>query len=276
MRFLRRYGLFAVLLLFSLLLDQLTKVWVAGALQYRCDDGAAGAGAPEVAACRERGPRVRLAEPASRLSLAGDDGLRWTLRCDGDRPCLSGEVELGAAPSGARAEGEAPRLASGATYAVTAGDGQRSATRHFRFHSPAPSRVLIEGYLELHFAANPGAAWNFLADKPGWREPILIGIASLAALLLLFLAYRLQPGQRLYAGALALILAGALGNLIDRIRLSYVIDFIYFHVRDAFHWPHFNVADASIVAGAGLWLAYGLRTFLRARRERKAAPSPAP
>lgn len=131
--------------------------------------------------------------------------------------------------------------------------------------------VLIDGYLRFEFAANPGAAWSFLADQPGLRGPVLISVAALAILLLGVWAFRVRAEQRLLLAALGCLLSGAIGNLIDRIRLGYVIDFIVLHVKDGFRWPTFNVADIAIVVGVGLLLLDSLRGFLRERRQARAS-----
>ncbi len=83
----------------------------------------------------------------------------------------------------------------------------------------------------------------------------------------------MKPQQRLLAASLGLLLAGAVGNLLDRIRLGYVVDFIVFTVRDSFRWPTFNVADAAIAVGVGLLLTDSLRGFLRDRRRKNAEKS---
>jgi signal peptidase II len=133
-----------------------------------------------------------------------------------------------------------------------------------------PTVTVIEGFFDLHYVENPGATWGFLADSPGLREPILIGVAVLASLFILWMARKLQPGQRLVPVALALVLSGAVGNLIDRVRLSVVIDFISLHAGEAFRWPTFNVADIAIVVGVALLLVDSVRSWLRERREKRA------
>jgi signal peptidase II len=103
-------------------------------------------------------------------------------------------------------------------------------------------------FVNLTLAFNTGAAFSFLADAAGWQRWLLIGIALAVSLYLLVWLKGLGTGQRLEAAALGLILGGAVGNLIDRVRLGAVVDFIDLHYA-GWHWPAFNIADAAIVAG---------------------------
>ena len=97
---------------------------------------------------------------------------------------------------------------------------------------------------------NPGAAFSFLADQPGWQRwffaTLAVGISGWIAVML-----RQHAGDRLLAFALALIMGGALGNVIDRIRFGAVVDFVQWHAA-GFYWPAFNVADSAITVGAVL------------------------
>ncbi|MGE5027194.1 MAG: signal peptidase II [Betaproteobacteria bacterium] len=102
----------------------------------------------------------------------------------------------------------------------------------------------------LVLAHNTGAAFSFLAGAGGWQRGFFIGIAVVAAVVIVHLL-RKHHGEKLFSLALALILGGALGNLIDRTRLGHVVDFLDFYVQN-WHWPAFNVADMAITAGAGL------------------------
>ncbi len=102
----------------------------------------------------------------------------------------------------------------------------------------------------LVLAYNTGAAFSLLADAGGWQRAFfsLVAVAASAVIVLLL---RRHPHQALFSLALALILGGALGNLIDRIALGHVIDFIQLYWRD-YYWPAFNVADSAITGGAVL------------------------
>lgn len=102
----------------------------------------------------------------------------------------------------------------------------------------------------LVLAHNAGAAFSFLAGAGGWQRGFFIGIAVVAAVVIVHLL-RKHHGEKLFSLALALILGGALGNLIDRIQFGHVVDFLDFYVQN-WHWPAFNVADMAITAGAGL------------------------
>jgi len=98
-------------------------------------------------------------------------------------------------------------------------------------------------------AYNTGAAFSFLADASGWQHYLFIGLALAASGLMIWLLRR--GGDRIYSLALSLILGGALGNLIDRLLLGAVVDFLHFHVAQ-YYWPAFNLADSAITCGAGL------------------------
>ncbi|MDX9723152.1 MAG: signal peptidase II [Myxococcota bacterium] len=114
------------------------------------------------------------------------------------------------------------------------------------------SITVIEGYWDFHYARNPGAVWSFMATAPdGFRQGFLITTTILAIGLMLFFLYRAEPQQRRLILSLSMVLSGAVGNLIDRIRFGYVIDFIAWHYHDKY-WPTFNIADAFITVGVAL------------------------
>ena len=120
------------------------------------------------------------------------------------------------------------------------------------------SRPILEGFLDLHYIRNPGAAFGLLSrsDSP-FRIPFFVGVSFLAIGVILYLFHNVEPSEVLVPVALSLVLGGAVGNLIDRVRLGEVIDFIYFHYR-RFAWPAFNVADIAITVGVFLLI---LRMF---------------
>lgn len=97
---------------------------------------------------------------------------------------------------------------------------------------------------------NTGAAFSFLADAGGWQRWFFIAIGGIATVVIVRLLKHHGHQPRL-AFPLALVLGGALGNVIDRVALGYVVDFLYFHYR-GFAWPAFNVADSAISVGAVL------------------------
>jgi signal peptidase II len=115
----------------------------------------------------------------------------------------------------------------------------------------APSeRLEITGFLNLVLVFNKGAAFSFLAQEGGWQRPALVIFALVAAALVSVLIVR-SPGKRLLCAGLALILGGAVGNVIDRIRFGHVVDFVDVHAM-GWHFPAFNVADSAITVGAAL------------------------
>jgi lipoprotein signal peptidase len=115
---------------------------------------------------------------------------------------------------------------------------------------------IIPGYLDLVLAKNRGGAWGLLQDtSEAIRRPFFLLVSALAIAFIVSLYRRLTPGQTSLKWGLPLVLGGALGNLVDRIRYSYVIDFISMHARwggSDHHWPTYNVADIAICVGVGL------------------------
>ena len=97
---------------------------------------------------------------------------------------------------------------------------------------------------------NPGAAFSFLANQPGWQRWFFAALAIAVSLWIAFMLRR-HAGERLLSLALALIMGGALGNVIDRIRFGAVVDFVQWHAA-GYYWPAFNVADSAITIGAAL------------------------
>ena len=112
-------------------------------------------------------------------------------------------------------------------------------------------------FLNLTLAYNEGAAFSFLADQSGWQRWFFVLLATAVTGVLVVWLGRLQPADRLVALALALIIGGAMGNLIDRLLFGHVIDFIDAYYGD-WHWPAFNLADSAIVCGVALIFADGL------------------
>lgn len=112
---------------------------------------------------------------------------------------------------------------------------------------------VIEGFFHLSHVRNPGAAFGILATSP---EPVrvffFVGVTLVAIALILSFFRKLAPGDRFSALSLGLILAGALGNLIDRVRFGEVVDFLHFRLWGGYSWPDFNLADSFIVVGVML------------------------
>lgn len=132
---------------------------------------------------------------------------------------------------------------------------------------PLGEVIPITGFFNLVHVRNPGAAFSFLADAGGWQRWLFAVFAIGVSALLIFMMRR-APGQRLFCFAAALVIGGAVGNLIDRLVFGEVIDFLDFHWQ-GWHWPAFNIADSGITVGAFLIIA---DEFLRLRKPREAAP----
>ena len=112
------------------------------------------------------------------------------------------------------------------------------------------SITVVESFFNITYIRNKGAAFGFLAET-SFRLPFFILISIIAVVVIIGIVRKLRPEQKLTAVSLSLIFAGALGNLIDRIRLGEVIDFLDAHWYDH-HWPSFNVADSAICVGVFL------------------------
>jgi signal peptidase II len=110
--------------------------------------------------------------------------------------------------------------------------------------------IPLTGFFNLVHVHNTGAAFSLFADQPGWQRGFFIALAGVATVVILYLL-RQTRGQPRFSAALALILGGAVGNLIDRVLYGHVIDFLDFYLG-AWHWPAFNVADSGITVGAAL------------------------
>lgn len=136
------------------------------------------------------------------------------------------------------------------------------AVRTLRF---GDERVLIPKVLKLFYTENPGIAFGQLQEGGSFGRWFFVVLAVAAALAVFYYFLRTPRTDDRVLGACALLLAGILGNLTDRIRLGYVVDFIVLHAGD-YHWPTFNVADASICIGA-LLLAYDLIFSRRSKTE---------
>ena len=137
------------------------------------------------------------------------------------------------------------------------------------------TKVLILGYYKLGDSTlvtsffnvvrvhNSGAAFSFLAGAGGWQRWFFTGIGIAAAIFIVWML-KSHPGQKLFSFALACILGGAIGNVIDRSLYGYVVDFLDFHYA-GWHFPAFNVADAAISIGAVCLI---LDEILRVRRSK--------
>ena len=127
------------------------------------------------------------------------------------------------------------------------------AVRRLRFGG---DKTIIQGFFDLVYTENKGIAFGQLQEGGSFGRWFLVGLAVAAAWAVLYYFFRIPRNDDRVLGACALLLAGILGNLTDRTRFGYVIDFIVVHAGQ-YHWPTFNVADASICFGA-LLLAFDL------------------
>jgi len=115
----------------------------------------------------------------------------------------------------------------------------------------------VTGFFNLVLVYNKGAAFSFLAAESGWQRHLFTAIGIAAAIYIIYLL-RKHAGQRMFCWALALILGGAIGNVIDRVVYGHVIDFLDVFVG-SWHWPAFNIADSAICVGAVLFVLDELR-----------------
>jgi len=120
------------------------------------------------------------------------------------------------------------------------------------------STVLVDGYLELRYAENCGAAFGMLNESPKWMRIAVFMSAGAIAVGALFFMFISGTGGSLFAWSVPLIVSGAIGNMIDRVRLGYVVDFVRFHLQEGWEWPTFNFADSTITVGVALLLIDGL------------------
>ena len=127
------------------------------------------------------------------------------------------------------------------------------AVRRLRF---GVEQTIVQGFFDLVYTENRGIAFGQLQEGGSFGRWFFVGLAVVAAFAVLYYFFRIPRNDDRILGACALLLAGILGNLTDRARFGYVIDFIVIHAGQ-YHWPTFNVADASICLGA-LLLAYDL------------------
>lgn len=117
--------------------------------------------------------------------------------------------------------------------------------------------IPLTGFFNLVRAHNAGAAFSLLADQPGWQRLFFLAVGLIASGIIVHLL-RKTRGRAMFCFSLALILGGALGNVIDRIAYGYVVDFLDVHLG-TWHWPAFNVADSGITVGAVLLVVDSLR-----------------
>jgi signal peptidase II len=137
---------------------------------------------------------------------------------------------------------------------------------------PLYDRIPINGFINVTHQRNTGAAFSFLADAPGWQRYFFIGLALAVSAYIIYWLWRIRrDGQLILAAGLALVLGGAVGNVIDRIRLGSVVDFIQVLIA-GWPFPSFNVADSAITVGAALLIIDAL--FLSGKEEKGSGPGP--
>ena len=147
------------------------------------------------------------------------------------------------------------------TVAVCIAD---QATKYFAVKHLMRSEMALTPFLNLALAFNTGAAFSFLSDAGGWQNLFFVGVAIVVSIVILFMVRRLGANDTQVAVALMLVLGGAAGNVIDRVRFGYVVDFIDVYYR-SWHWPTFNVADSAITIGAILLVMDALGFTFRRR-----------
>jgi len=117
------------------------------------------------------------------------------------------------------------------------------------------SRQIVDAFFNLTRVHNAGAAFGLFSNMaPEFREPFFLFVPIVMLALIFTVFFRLKESQQLSIFAFSLIVGGALGNLMDRLRLGYVVDFLDFHWRHLLHFPAFNLADAAITLGVFLLL----------------------
>lgn len=130
-----------------------------------------------------------------------------------------------------------------------------------------PGVIVIPDFFHFTYRTNTGAAWSMFSD----RTRALTVFATFVAVGLMIWGVRIRPEERLLRFPLALILGGAIGNLVDRWRLGHVTDFIDFHWQNSYHFPTFNVADSAICVGMGILIFMSLRSPEAESRQEESA-----
>lgn len=131
------------------------------------------------------------------------------------------------------------------------------------------SRELIPGFFNLTYLTNKGAAFGFLAGQTGaWRHYLFLVLGTVALAVIGIAWARLRQAHPLYSISLPLIAGGAIGNLIDRVRLGSVVDFLDVHYK-GYHWPAFNVADSAISIGVVVFFIANILEGVKAKKEEK-------
>jgi signal peptidase II len=140
------------------------------------------------------------------------------------------------------------------------------------------SRPVLDGFFDLTYVRNPGAAWGMFRDFNG----ALVVLSVVMLILLIVFRRSFISDTRLHRVALGLMIGGILGNLMDRIRLSSVTDFLDFYIGNH-HWPAFNIADSAICVGVGIYIVsafwtagHPLNESMNGRAPQPPEPAPEP
>lgn len=141
------------------------------------------------------------------------------------------------------------------------------ASKYWAEHILGREVIPLFFWFDFELAHNRGAAFGFLNDAGGWQNVFFGSLAITVSLVLVFMIKALKPQERHLAVAYCLIIAGALGNALDRVFYHYVVDFIHWFYLD-WHFPNFNVADSAIFIGAVLLICEALgKPFLNIASE---------
>ena len=226
----KKYGVFLAILLVGVLLDQWTK-WYA---QRRLANARLGETHAITVTVPEESHGATLREYLGReFSANGEPTLDW----------IAKKWVVG--PDGRRLAPE-----------ETVESGQILKVLH-------RTVTVIPGYFDFEYAENRGAAFSFLADSQSpWRLRFLVGFSLLALGVVVYLLEGVEWREKMMILSLSFFATGAVGNLIDRVRLGYVIDFILWKYTDQYRWPNFNIADMFITVGVGLMLVELFRETL--------------
>lgn len=127
------------------------------------------------------------------------------------------------------------------------------ALEHLFIYEP---KAIIRGFFNLTLARNTGAAFSFLDSASGWQSAFFLYLNLFVSFCLFMWLLILPQNNKLKSFALAIIIGGAAGNIIDRVQLGYVVDFLDFYISD-YHWPIFNIADSAVCVGVALLLCSG-------------------
>ncbi|MGX5174422.1 signal peptidase II [Aliikangiella sp. IMCC44653] len=141
-------------------------------------------------------------------------------------------------------------------------------TKYLAVTHIGPYEVIeVMPFFNLILRYNPGAAFSFLADQPGWQVIFFSVVSSIVSLGIIAWMATTPAKNKILNVGLALILAGAIGNLYDRLTLGKVVDFIDWYYQ-SYHWPAFNIADSVILLGAVLMLIDGFKNNEQAKSDK--------